>query len=64
MRLVWRLLTRIATHLGKCADVAEDEECQCGTLRLLWHDALLCVMCDNREDGEATWFVELAENER
>lgn len=35
---------------------------QCGVEKVLWHQCLLCVVCDNRDDGEATWFVDLAEN--
>lgn len=43
----------------------ECDECQfCGVEKVLWHDALLCVGCDNRDDSTATWFVELARNER
>jgi hypothetical protein len=41
----------------------QDDICQlCGTEKVYWHDALLCVVCDNRDDGEATWFDDMAEN--
>lgn len=36
--------------------------CLCGVEKVLWHGALICVVCDNRDDGGATWFVDLAEN--
>lgn len=42
---------------------SNDDFCHlCQMERVSWHGALLCVVCDNRDDGEGTWFDDLAEN--
>jgi len=41
-----------------------DDECHlCGGEKLPWRDCMLCVVCDNRDDGEGTWFEAFAETE-
>lgn len=40
----------------------EDDICNlCDVEKVYWHKCLICVVCDNRDDGEATWFQDFAE---
>ena len=40
------------------------DECYlCGGEKLPWQGAMICVVCDNRDDGEATWFDLFAQTE-
>lgn len=44
--------------------LGEDEECHlCGNDKLPWRDGIFCVVCDNRDDGTATWFDQFTEHE-
>jgi len=42
----------------------EWEECYlCGGEKLVWHETGLCIVCDNRDDTQGTWFQHFAESE-
>lgn len=42
----------------------DSELCRwCGMDRIPWLEGWLCAVCDNRDDGESTWFEAFTEYE-
>lgn len=42
----------------------EEDGCfLCGGEKLPWKEAMLCIICDNRDDGASVWFQAFAESQ-
>lgn len=41
-----------------------DDGCYlCDGEKLPWREGMFCIICDNRDDGDATWFQQFVEYE-